>query len=424
MNWKDDLQKDANNLANSPEEHNSILVFADKEGRSRSSLPHYVVLDGVRQQLRERMQDDFSAHRKGVISSYTDEPFALPTLEGQTNFPSYVNCEYACKDGVWYLLYQGAWYRCGSDEKEEMTMQEIPKRVVEMRKAWAANDAKRDAGLVEPEDVVKYRDISYGPCGTWNLLDLYVPDESRIEGKTAEGRWPVIVSIHGGGFFYGDKELYRFYCMHLAEFGFAVVNFNYRLAPESHFPAPLADTMAVMRWISANADQYGLDTSRVFMVGDSAGAQLVSQFACMLTNKEYGKLFRFETPEDICVRAISLSCGTYRLAGREKDSPRNPMMMDYFGDESLFDDPRTEVLENITGDYPPTYIFSAYNDPLIVECEPTAELLASRGIEVKCRIFGTPEAREVGHVFQVDMRLEEGEKANREQTDFFKAHMG
>ncbi|MBO4653042.1 MAG: alpha/beta hydrolase [Lachnospiraceae bacterium] len=298
-------------------------------------------------------------------------------------------------------------------------MSTVPERVIEMRKAWAQSDAKRDAGLKEPETVEKYRDISYGPYDTWNLLDIYVPKEAVPAGS----RLPVIVSIHGGGFFYGDKELYRFYCMHLAEFGFAVVNYNYRLAPEFHFPSPIEDAMGVLRWVSANADRYGLDTSNVFLVGDSAGAQLVSQVACILTNREYGELFGIELPKDIRVRAIGLSCGTYRLAGREKDSPRNPMMMDYFGDEKLFDDPRTEVLENITADYPPTYIFSAYNDPLIVECEPTAKWLEERGVEVCCRIFGTPEAKEVGHVFQVNMYLEEGEKANREQTDFFKAHM-
>ena len=55
----------------------------------------------------------------------------------------------------------------------------------------------------------------------------------------------MIVNIHGGGYFYGDKELYRFYCMHLAEYGFAVINYNYRLSPENKFPAPLEDTFSV-----------------------------------------------------------------------------------------------------------------------------------------------------------------------------------
>ena len=302
-------------------------------------------------------------------------------------------------------------------------MSTIPERVIAMREAWAQSDAKRDAGLKEPETVEKYRDISYGPYDTWNLLDIYVPKETAESGKTAAGRWPVIVSIHGGGFFYGDKELYRFYCMHLAEFGFAVVNYNYRLAPEFHFPSPIEDAIAVLRWVSDNADRYGLDTSNVFLVGDSAGAQLVSQVSCILTNREYGALFGLAIPENVCVRAIGLSCGTYRFNGDTEEARRNPMLLDYFGDKKLYDDPRTEVLANITADYPPTYIFSAYNDPLLIECEPTAKLIESRGVEVCCRIFGSPEAKEVGHVFQVNMYLEEGEKANREQTDFFRAHI-
>ena len=50
-------------------------------------------------------------------------------------------------------------------------MSTIPERVIAMRKAWAQSDAKRDAGLTEPETVEKYRDISYGPYDTWNLLE-------------------------------------------------------------------------------------------------------------------------------------------------------------------------------------------------------------------------------------------------------------
>ena len=65
-------------------------------------------------------------------------------------------------------------------------------RVNEMRNAWAANDAKRDAGLMEPENMVKYKDIAYGPYGKWNMMDLYRPADK--DGELL----PVIVSIHGG----------------------------------------------------------------------------------------------------------------------------------------------------------------------------------------------------------------------------------
>ena len=303
-------------------------------------------------------------------------------------------------------------------------MNKVPERVLEMRKMWAQGDAMRDAGLTEPEDIEKYRDISYGPYDTWNLLDLYIPkDVSSNANKAENAKWPVIVSIHGGGFFYGDKKLYRFYCMHLAQFGFAVVNFNYRLAPEFNFPSPLEDTMKVMEWISANAGKYSLDTSNVFMVGDSAGAQLVSHFACIMSNKDFAGLFGMTAPADITIKAVSLACGTYSLVPETPEDRRSSLLLDYLGDEKMFEDPRIMVKENITGDYPPVYIFSAYNDFLYSVCEPMAKFIESHGVEVKCRIFGSVEAKEIGHVFHVNMRLEEGEKANAGQTDFFRAHI-
>jgi acetyl esterase/lipase/predicted acetyltransferase len=293
-------------------------------------------------------------------------------------------------------------------------MENIPERVIEMRKAWAASDAKRDAGLKEPESVVKFRNISYGPYDQWNLLDVYRPvfrDEKKL---------PVIVNIHGGGYFYGDKELYRFYCMHLAEFGFNVVNLNYRLAPENKFPAPLEDILAVFKWISQNAVEYGMDKSRVFMVGDSAGAQLVSQFACIYSNKEYAKCFGFEVPEDVILKGVSLACGMYKIRTRFEDG-NNEMMMDYFGSADLVDDPRTEILDNITADYPPAFVFSAANDFLVTECEPMAAYLRGKGIKAEYKIYGTKEDAEAGHVFHCNLRYPVGEEANRDQIGFFKS---
>ena len=138
------------------------------------------------------------------------------------------------------------------------------------------SDKKRDAAIPLPEGIVQCRNISYGSHGSDSLLDVYYPEGTA-------GPLPTIVSIHGGGYVYGSKEIYRRYGMDLARRGFAFVNFNYRLAPRWKFPTPLADTNAVLHWVVQNAQRYHLDPSRIFLVGDSAGAQLASQYAALFT---------------------------------------------------------------------------------------------------------------------------------------------
>ena len=295
---------------------------------------------------------------------------------------------------------------------------DVPERITKMRAAWAASDAKRDAGLTEPEELEKFRDISYGPYDKWNLLDVYVPKENE-SGKP----FPTILNIHGGGYFYGDKELYRFYCMRLARFGFAVVNINYRLAPEFNFPSPIEDAMAVMHWISKNAAEYNLDKNNVFIVGDSAGAQITSQFACVFTNPEYADKFGLKAPKDVRLAAIGLACGMYKFPEKGKGEEMDTIMFDYLGSKDVIGDPRTLLQENITDKYPATYIFTCYNDFLFTECKPYADFLEGKGIEVGSKIYGSKEEKEIGHVFHCNLRLEEGERANKAQTDFFKKHI-
>ena len=99
-----------------------------------------------------------------------------------------------------------------------------------VRYNFGKGDRKRDAGLTTPDDVKRYDNIPYGRDKKWQILDVYRPKEK-------EGKLPVIISVHGGGWVYGTKEVYQFYCMSLAQRGFAAVNFNYRLAPGHRYPA-------------------------------------------------------------------------------------------------------------------------------------------------------------------------------------------
>ena len=273
------------------------------------------------------------------------------------------------------------------------------------------SDRKRDSLIPLPLGITECRNISYGSHGKDNLLDVYFPE------RTSQAL-PTIVSIHGGGYVYGNKEIYRRYGMDMARRGFAFVNFNYRLAPKWRFPTPLWDTNGVMEWICANAERYHLDPSRIILVGDSAGAQLASQYAAIATNPEYAALFRMTVPA-ITIRALGLNCGMYDMTAQVA-LPRKGIALDYVGQETPADDPRFDVLAAIGYNYPPAYITTACHDFLRSCAEPMYDFLREKGIFTQWACYGTEEDKTVGHVFHVNIPLPEAVRCNDDAAAFFR----
>ena len=271
-------------------------------------------------------------------------------------------------------------------------------------------DRKRDSLIPLPLGITECRNIRYGSHGKWNLLDVYYPN-----GTTAP--LPTIVSIHGGGYVYGSKEIYRRYGMDMARRGFAFVNFNYRLAPRWKFPTPLWDTNAVMEWVCKNASRYHLDPGRIIIVGDSAGAQLASQYAAIVSNPAYAALFHMTVPE-ITVRALGLNCGMYDMTARAA-TPRKGIQLDYLGKDLPADDPRFRVLEAIGSNYPPAYITTACHDFLRDQAEPMYKYLKSKGIHTAWKCYGSEDDKSVGHVFHVNIPLPDAIRCNDDSAAFF-----
>lgn len=274
------------------------------------------------------------------------------------------------------------------------------------------SDKKRDFGLEIPDNIMYIRDIKYGSDDKYNILDICYPKNK------SDKKLPLIISIHGGGYVYGTKEIYQFYCADLARRGFAVINFNYRLAPKYKFPAPLEDLQKVIDWIVEYKDRYPVDLSNTFLVGDSAGAQLASQYGAIYSNEEYRKIMRFKDPE-ITIRALGLCCGTYDLK-KNAETEKKGLIRDYLGPAPEKFGEKLNVLNYITADFPPSYLFSSGGDFLREECAPMAELLKKTGVEAKYRIYGDELD---GHVFHVNIKLRIATKANDDQMQFFKEHI-
>ena len=279
----------------------------------------------------------------------------------------------------------------------------------------AISDFRRDRQIPLPGGVKQCRDIRYGSHGKWNLLDVYYP-----EG--AEGKLPTIVSIHGGGYVYGTKEIYRRYGMDMAARGFAFVNFNYRLAPRWKFPTPLHDTNAVLEWVCKNARQYHLDPERIILVGDSAGAQLASQYAAIWSNAEYAALFGMD-PAPVQIRALGLNCGLYDPSAFRPGTSLEGLVRDYLGRLAFTDEPRLQVLDAIGENYPPAFISTSHHDFLRENAQPMYEHLRARGVPAKMVCYGAEESPEVAHVFHVNIRLPEAKRCNDDEAEFFRRYI-
>jgi acetyl esterase/lipase len=114
-------------------------------------------------------------------------------------------------------------------------------------------------------------DIQYARVGDHPLLlDLFLPRRVAPQSE----RSPLVVWIHGGAWRSGSRK--DMPLGPLVEGGYAVASVDYRLSPEARFPAQVHDIKAAIRFLRANANQYGYDASRIAVAGNSAGGHLAA----------------------------------------------------------------------------------------------------------------------------------------------------
>lgn len=284
-----------------------------------------------------------------------------------------------------------------------------------IRREFKKGDDIRDAGLTAPDDVIRYKDIAYGKDSAMQVLDVYRP-------KDTEGSLPVIVSVHGGGWVYGDKELYQYYCMSLAQRGFAVVNFTYRLAPEYQFPAPVEDTNSVFAWILDNKDKYGMDVENLFAVGDSAGGQILSLYADICTNAEYAKEYDFQVPEGLKIKAVALNCGQYNM---EDTSDMTRQLMEEYLPEKGTPEELKRISSDlyITDQFPPAYVMTAEGDFLRKQAPYMYGKLKEKNVFCELHEYSSPKEK-LMHVFHLNMRSEDAKRCNDDECEFFRKFIG
>ncbi len=106
---------------------------------------------------------------------------------------------------------------------------------------------------------------------------------------------PCLIYIHGGGFVLPAAGYHYSNGMRYArEVGCKVVFVNYRLAPQNPYPVFFEDCYAAMCWAYSNADVFGIDTSRIGIGGDSAGATLAVGVCMLARDRKHPVKFAFQ----------------------------------------------------------------------------------------------------------------------------------
>ncbi len=122
------------------------------------------------------------------------------------------------------------------------------------------------------------RDIPFSNIDPDLTLDLYLPDPSASPA-------PLVVFIHGGGFFMGDKTDSRGVDTGslMTESGYACASINYTLAPRedkfAKWPRNICDVADALIFLSTRGDEYSFDFSRFAVMGCSAGGTLAALYA-------------------------------------------------------------------------------------------------------------------------------------------------
>lgn len=115
------------------------------------------------------------------------------------------------------------------------------------------------------------RDLEYAKVNEHPLkLDLYLPTSE----KNSDELLPTIVWVHGGAWRSGSKD-----DVPIVDFlsqGFCIASVDYRLSPQSQFPAQVHDIKAAIRFLRAHAAEHRLDRERFVIAGASAGGHLAA----------------------------------------------------------------------------------------------------------------------------------------------------
>jgi acetyl esterase len=207
--------------------------------------------------------------------------------------------------------------------------------------------------------------------------------------RNVEGTSPVLLYLHGGGFFCGDLFSEQTQCVQYAlNAGCAVICVAYRLAPENPFPAGLNDCYRTLEFLWDHSEELKLDRNLIAVGGSSAGANLAAAVALLARDRIGPKIcFQLLLIPALDDRLETDSAVQFTDAPGFARSEAEVMWRWYLGenpkDVSPYAAPaRAKELSSL----PASYILCAGLDPLRDEGLNYAKRLAESGVAVELHL--------------------------------------
>lgn len=209
----------------------------------------------------------------------------------------------------------------------------------------------------------------------------------RVYEPKVQGINPAFIWIHGGGFVFGNIEVYDSICRKIVNNAdCTVISIEYGLSPEHKFPQPVEECCQTVKWISDHAKELNISADKIALGGDSVGGTLTAVISQLSRDKG-----EFKIVYQVIINAMLDLLGETNPKSRVTNAEGYRLTTkgiewfvgQYLNEPSEAKTPLASPLltDNFT-DLPAACIITSEYDPLRDEGELYGERLSAAGVKV------------------------------------------